>query len=1050
MKQIIKVHASAGSGKTFQLAKRYVELLLTDTGKDGSSSIRSIIAITFTKKATVEMKSRIVQFLKKIALNDFSSSFERDELCSIGNGDLNELSQRAKSVLSQIIYHYDFFKVQTIDSLVREMLSGSLLKAGRSSGYRIIDDSTEYLEYGIDAFIEDSCEHDKMKRVFKRFLQNYIYVKEDPAWVPKRDILTGIKALFRLANQYGFDFTTSDIEEVSVPKTKTEIRSIIQTLAEAQVEGTHKQFYKTLQRIASQTKITADDFKKTFQKERYPVVKGAVCPEVIERHWALLKKAIVFLCEAEARSLYDPYIMVHNHVYHYFEAYAKKNDVIFLSELNKRIKQVRTQDSFSAPELCIRIAPFVRHYLIDEFQDTNVLNWENLVPLITESLSSGGSLFYVGDTKQAIYQFRGGDARLFDLIPHVLPRFESEERHLQVNFRSQRHIVEFTNDLFSSENLNSFFEALDHNEKDAEFTLSDEKSRSIIHSFCDSAQSFYPDNRDGYVHTRHVAGASSDECDQKILPHVFETIQEARQRGFAYSDIAILARSNSEIEKVLTSLVSVDIPVVSDKTLNIRNNRTVNEIITFLRFLESPIDNTSFALFIHSDVFLTAAGIGAESIETFLFQAHREGAAHLYISFRAEFPDVWSTYIEPFFKKVGVMPLYEFMRQIFESLQVFTNSPHSHAFCMRFLEFVKEEESDRPSISDFLRFFDALADDDKRLYVPFADTGDSIQLLTYHKAKGLEFPIVIIPFLSIAIKVDKQVLVCDEHNTPQRMRLLHLLKSYALWSDELRQEYSTALERAFISELNILYVALTRPAYELYVFVPERISGKRHNRARHLFAEHDSKRGTQRERTVYARAREEYAEEMLDLDPAPYQFWMRKLSEKFTDMQQIKKRAAITRGKILHFILSFVGNCATDSVDHFFSQALHAVSFTFPYCHDPDEYFTVIRRIVTDQSLAHIFHITDGIVFTEKDITLSNGTVKRLDRLILQKGTVTVIDYKSTEGGLSKRESADIEAVYDEQVREYIDILAQIYPDRTVKGYVLFIDSARLREISPS
>lgn len=1053
MKQIIKVNASAGSGKTYQLAKRYVELLLAPEYYDESVYTRGIVAITFTKKATVEMKSRILLFLKKIALNSFSNTYERDDLMSIGAQDGATLRKRALRVLSYILNQYDFFKVQTIDSLVREMLTSSVFKADRSSVYRIAEDYREYLEYGVDALLEQSLDTPSLQKLFARFLQNYIYVKEDPAWVPKKDIAAYIETLFRLTNQYGCVLKPSAYDVRAIPEVKGKIRAIVDSLAEAHIEGTNATFSKTLKNLVTKKKITADAFKKTFQKEKYPVNKGFNVPDSIQSYWNDLRFLITELCEIEAHSLYDPYISIYKEVHARSEEYARKNDIVFLEELNARIKRILSESTFSIPELCARVAPFVRHFLIDEFQDTNLINWQNVEPLVSEALSNGGTLFYVGDKKQAIYQFRGGDARLFDLVPQFLSHYILEERTLNTNYRSHAEIVNFTKTIFSAENLLRTIQSIDENEKDDGLGLDVSDYEEVVSAFREGSQKPRPNHEHGYVRLERVPGKTSEESEDLIMDTLHALIHDAQERGFSFSDIAILTRSNSELEKITGVLIAKGLPIVSEKTLNIRTNRFINELLAFLRFLESPIDNMSFALFVHSDVFMRASGIQAKKIESFLFRARfsvqREKNTYFYMLFRSEFPHEWKVYIEPFFKKVGIMPLYEFIRQMCETLSIFRLIPDAHAFFMRFLELVKEKESEYPSISGFLEFFDGLQETDNALYVPFADTGDSLQLLTYHKAKGLEFPIVIIPFLSMTIKADKQVCCNDEKDKEGEMRLIHVLKSYVPWSDNLSQHYRTALKQALMAEFNTLYVALTRPVCELYACVPEHVNGNHVNRAKYLFSDEVIEFGVRLNKNAYFENARRSREPVETLLPSNYVFWMDKLNEKFTDISQIMNRKNILRGKVLHHMLSFIGNIASCDLSELLKEAEIKARLMFPHVHNISDYTEEIRALVDQSDLSEIFSVIDGAVFTEKDIVTSNGRIKRLDRLIVQSTEVTVIDYKSAQYGLLGEESNDsLHNPYKVQVAEYVMILKELYPKHTIKGYLLYLNSKKLEPVT--
>ena len=257
---------------------------------------------------------------------------------------------------------------------------------------------------------------------------------------------------------------------------------------------------------------------------------------------------------------------------------------------------------------------------------------------------------------------------------------------------------------------------MDASEKDA-VGLSSNLLCDVLRIFHGAVQDVHHHNRFGYAFIETIKGNESDECDEAIEDKVIACIRDIVKRGFSYGDIALLVRSNSDVASLTGVLLTRDIDVVSDKTLSLKENIHINEIISFLNFLNSPIDDCSFASFILGDIFLKATRLSREEIEQFLFTLHtqqKEGAApYFYTAFRSQFHNVWETYIEKeFFKKVGIFPVYEFVRHIFEIYNIFDHFPSHHAFFMRFLEFIKESEDEHTSLSSFLNYISTLPVDD--------------------------------------------------------------------------------------------------------------------------------------------------------------------------------------------------------------------------------------------------------------------------------------------------------------------------------------------------
>ncbi len=1038
--QILKVEASAGSGKTRALSGKFIEIILNSTLNKDEIPLNSLIAITFTNKAAVEMKSRILETLKSIAFNidyngsliDFkkNSNFKKDIIC-----------KSAEHIIDNIVREYDFFKVQTIHSFIREMLKGSIFKIGRSAGFRVAENFSEYLTYSFDELIDQSETNPELMILFENFIQHYIYIKENPPWIPKNDILDHIEVLYGVHNIYGYNLLGSDIRDEDIWKIKGEISAILKKIDKLLPEGTDQRFQRTLKMIIEKKRFTSKDFKKTFLRQNFPVKKNYNTPHEVEKLWRRLQKTITEFCESESVSLYNPYISIFNNVYKLLDERSRKDDLIFLEELNKHIHLLIADGHINVPEICCRVAPNIKHYLIDEFQDTSILDWNNLSQLIEDALARGGSLFYVGDKKQAIYRFRGGEPRLFDAVPKFLQPYKTEEANLGINYRSEKEIVMFNNRIFSPENLRRTIEEIISKEKE-EFSLSEDNIAEILHIFHGSIQNVPTEKENGYVYIENIDGEDSEDCNDKIFNKIIDCIHDIKNRGFSYGDVAILTRSNKEVETLTALLLSNNINVVSDKTLSVKENRYINEIIAFLQFLDSPIDNRAFASFILGDIFLKATELSREEIEKFIFSLRGDASGkrrqYFYTAFRAQFGDIWEKFIEKeFFKKAGIFPLYEFVRQIYETFQVFEHFPMQYAFFMRFIELIKEEEIEHRSVSAFLEFINSINPEDRRLYVDASETHNAVKILTYHKAKGLEFPVVIIPFLSLQIKLNKYMPhVSNEKN--DTVTIKYIIKSYVLWSKLLEQQYKDEYVRAFIDELNILYVAMTRAKYELFGFIPERLSGIKHNRIKYLVSNECIESGIKQKFSVYSKKPSENVDQIFQLEPTPYRSWIGLLTNEFIEVKELIRRKNIKKGKMLHCILSYIGNCKDEDIELIIKNALGWARTEYDIIEEAGIVEKNIRTLITHKAIKDFFFVDNGTVYTEKELVDIFGNAKRVDRLIVKEDSVLVIDFKSA------REQED----YREKVLEYMEIIKDIYKDKIVGGYLIYIESRRVEEVS--
>ncbi len=493
------VEASAGSGKTYALAKRYVQILLNPRLAQDDIPMRNILAITFTNKAAYAMKGRILEFLKKIALGSLPLSEEKEILGPIGLTQ-PEARPRAIAIMDELIHNYNFFQVQTIDSFINALLSGCAFKIGLSAGFKIKRDFAEYLEYCLDRMIERAAVEKESYEILARFLHQYLFLEHKTGWFPKKDMLDLLKALYGQSNTYGRDFRVFNLAGEDLMLRKKKILVLFRKLQESLPEGTHSRFVESLDNFLNRYHegFDFDQVSDYFGRETVPVKKGIEISKEFDHQWEQIQKQLRQLSEAEAYSLFNPYVEVFNQIYADFHLEAAKDDVLFLPELNRRARALFDEGLVTVEELYYRLATRCRHYLLDEFQDTSRLQWQNLNLMIEEALASGGTFFYVGDKKQAIYGFRGGEVKLFDEIKANLAHFEVQTEELRTNYRSSKAIVDFNNTIFSQDNLRRFIAELDEEEKD-NGVLSPSDIDEIENIFHASQQAIVPGHDGGLV-----------------------------------------------------------------------------------------------------------------------------------------------------------------------------------------------------------------------------------------------------------------------------------------------------------------------------------------------------------------------------------------------------------------------------------------------------------------------------------------------------------------------------------------------------------------------
>ena len=332
---------------------------------------------------------------------------------------------------------------------------------------------------------------------------------------------------------------------------------------------------------------------------------------------------------------YGVYSYIYSEVALEFDGQSKKDDVVFLNEINKKTIGFFEKNNAVMPEVYYRLSEKYKHFLIDEFQDTSLVQWLGIKRFLEESLAEGGTFFYVGDVKQAIYAFRGGNPEIFDTVSKEFPSADVDKRYLKHNFRSGKTIVDFNNNIFSKENIERFLNEF-YDEKSIERDFS-----KFIETYSFPKQETPEEHNYGYVEIDLIDKTCKDveeEIKQRFINCIFQI-----SKRFKSGDIAVLCRTNDEIFTVSSWLLENGLDVESSQTLNIRNKSVVKQIVSLLMFIDSPIDALSFSSFVIGDVFGKAAGVESGEFEKFVFvynKGNKNGT--FYKTFREAYESLWN------------------------------------------------------------------------------------------------------------------------------------------------------------------------------------------------------------------------------------------------------------------------------------------------------------------------------------------------------------------------------------------------------------------------
>jgi ATP-dependent helicase/nuclease subunit A len=1035
------VEASAGSGKTFTLARRYVQLLLHPKWTALPLPMRHILAITFTNKAALEMKARILDFLKSMALGLYSEA-EVAEILSPLQLDPVTAQKKSFQLMQLIIRHYNFFQVQTIDKFINSLLSGCAFKIGLTANFKIKTNLQTYLNYSLDILIDQARTDSALRDLFEQFLHNYLYLENRRGWFPKQDMLAILVSLHEQYNTYGRYFEASRYSAEDLSKQKGHILQMIRALAEQLPEQVDRGFDKSLKKFLdkAQKGFDVDSLPNYFSRPGIPVRKGAEVTREVDKLWSHIHREIRSFCGHEAFSLFNPYIALGQHIMAVFYDVTQREDILFLSELNQRAQYLFDHDHVTVEELYYRLATRFHHYLVDEFQDTSRIQWHNLEAMIEEALSTGGSLFYVGDRKQAIYSFRGGEAGLFDEIKEKFRHFNVCEDFLNTNWRSEKAIVDFNNTVFSVDNLRRFIADKEAHEREKKkehpVWMNAGDVAEMAHVFSRAQQVSRPCYDKGLVRCEYVDIEDKEERDLFILQRILDVLEDLKGR-FLLQDIAILTRNNKQIEALTYGLMEQGFRVVSERTSNIKEHFLIQELISFLSFLDRPDDNLSFAVFLTSQLFERATGIPSGQMHTYIFSRRQKIAGkepwYLYLDFQQAYPDVWQTFIGPFLENVGLYPLYEFMVSVYRCYGCYEHFPQSQGFLVHWLDLIKKQEEEGYDIRSFLEFIEGLVGED--LFVQMTDS-DAIRIMTVHKSKGLEFPVVIIPYLGFNLQVgqtgEKQVSYLVEQENGH-LRMMRHKKKYLSFTDDIYAVYARHYKKNFMAELNNAYVALTRPQKELYAFIPKRI-GRSFNAATWLIPGDWYVQGAP---ASYPRVEAPDAN-VLTVPSSDYCSWIDSLQDEWTPLTAVQRDEHQVTGEIIHFILSFVRDLNEEAFADIWNVVLPALEARYERIADFSPYQDIVRGLVQHPPMKEFFYPQDATVWTEYELVNAHGQLKRIDRLMVFDDRVVVVDYKRTMQGKEQQL---------QQIKEYQDIVIDVFPGREVLSYLLFWEEQKVERV---
>ena len=1001
----VVLKASAGSGKTHTLTKRYVQFLLSDQIPHGG--LRNILAVTFSNNAAKEMKERILRWLKGVYLEEPDKT---DELAEIISLNRNELKEKAGRNIDSILDNYSDFQVKTLDSFMTTVFKSSAIDFGYNPDFDILLDNDSVMEYAFNLFLRrvktNSSEGELLKDIVRLVMESKSK-SSTYIWEPTKTVTDEVKNIYRKLSSTG-----SNINIVDYSKSMKEVKNSITRQVE-RIESLINESHLERSMGSSYNAILESVKKKQFpdligKGFKSPPVKkpgkkdfnGIKSLEAIDLEWQKLKEIISLYTRYHALSYCNPYLKFYSAFKETLEKIKRQEGKIFIEDINKMLSNY--MDSQIVPDVYFRIGETVFHYLIDEFQDTSPIQWVNLYPLIDNSLSEGGSLFVVGDTKQSIYGFREADYRIMKEFETKSPFLSSGHlvKELTRNFRSRKKILDFNEKVFKEKLLKSDY--------------SEAAQKSGLTNYNQEVKDWGTDT--GYMEVCMIDKSDNHDEKEKIRMIIHEVVK----RGYCYGDIAVLTSKNENVIRVSAWLNEMDIPFVPYSSLDVRIRKITNEIVSLLNFLSSPLDDLAFATFCLGEILFKALkksdklDIDSSKIHSFFFNSRNNSP--LYKSFQNEYPQIWGDFFEGLFKSSGYLPLYDLVNEVLRIFMVFETFKDEEASLIKILEVIKDfEDRGNNNIKDFLNFAGKPGQESEwNINVP--EGLNAVKVMTIHKAKGLGFPVVI--NLLYGEKLDRPAGYNVFSERDKNAKLVKLTKKIAENNPDLALDYAENKIRERVNRLNSLYVSFTRAKNEMYVIG---VKGARDKFPFELLPVDEFQPSS---KPGLVSQKPEKSESRIF---TYHHSRMPKYHIHTGDIIHIDEKK---RGEFIHRVLSYIefpSYRSEKELEKEIKRIVEKVIHELGDSHSSEEIVEIIVKFLLNTEVKKYFLPATGrTIKNEQEFTDDRGNLLRMDRVIIDKESVTVLDFKT-----GKKETD--ENNYMKQLRKYMKILREVYPDKSIK-----------------
>ncbi len=1063
MERTLKIYrASAGSGKTFTLALEYIKLLV-----ENPYAYRSILAVTFTNKATAEMKERILGKLYGVANRSESAKGYLDKLKEQLPG-INEetIVSNAGKALELLLHDYGHFRIQTIDAFFQSVLRSLAKELDLNGDMEISLDGVELLEDAVDTYIRNLEPDTRNIAQVIHFVEEKLEKSEK--WNVNKDIKHFARNILNEEYQQRCDNLRKEMEidngallSVFYDKINARRKGLIE---KAKAIGNDffnlAQGYDATDFIGNSSGIWGN-FKKMRDGEivEWAKTKAALAdtPEKISSVCSNVNEIADLI--KEATPLYSEFISCKMSLEHYHQLGMLNNIAATLKDENARENRFLLAETTHLLSSMIdknttfifeKLGTEIDHIFIDEFQDTSKLQWNCFRLLLEEVLARGNFNLIVGDVKQSIYRWRNSDWNIMNNIGSYfrddMLTFASQEVKengsifRSTNYRSDRRVVEFNNALYRAA-VNTISASYDDK-------LDKAAIKEIAQAYEDVEQAV-PTKKplQGYAEVRMIdKPQKSDKFMELAIGELMATLHRLlEEEHIAARNITILLRTKKGKIEPIVEAFNKEFPgmkIVSDEAYKLSSSLLIQLIIASLRYIEMPEDKLNMANLIR-----LYGNIVEKQENTFGMGTCEEIASIAPQKF-------CNALIE-----LKGLPLYELIEQVialFDSECIKDDEAYIYAFLDHASQYINSRSAD---IGKFLTAWDENIKDQN---VP-AESIDSIRIMTVHKSKGLEFHTVIIPFCDWLLTGDSDNLLwCEPSEEPfNTLSLLPISSRKEMAQSLFKKEYYEEFMYQIVDNLNILYVATTRAKSNLIMFTDKSggrgetvskllnrlldnivyLNGAVYNKEKGVFTYGEIVHGEEHKEEKNKEENDNPFETEPETVNQPFIHHRNRITfrqsnelERFltVDKEEKKQFDYIAEGELMHFIMSGIEH-AEDVIKVLDRTMIDGLIAT-------ESQYNRIRKIVTNalsNPVAKDWFNGTYRLYNECPILNKNGeTTRRPDRVMVNGDEVIVVDYKF---GKENEE-------YNKQVTRYMNLLSDM-GYRNVKGYLWYVYKNRIMEI---